>query len=128
MATSVDVEQLVAELPEVTVGERYGDRTWQVTGKAFAWERPFRKADLKRFGDQEPPPGPILAVRVADLHEKEAVLAEGRPGVFTITHFDGYAALLVQLEAVEPKTLRDLVVDAWLACAPAALAESYLRR
>ncbi|HLL64025.1 MAG TPA: hypothetical protein VK401_13325 [Propionibacteriaceae bacterium] len=128
MATSVDVEKLVAELPEVTVGERYGDRTWQVTGKAFAWERPFRKADLKRFGDQEPPPGPILAVRVADLHEKEAVLAEGRPGVFTITHFDGYAALLVQLEAVEPKTLRDLVVDAWLACAPAALAESYLRR
>ena len=78
--------------------------------------------------DQEPPPGPILAVRVADLHEKEAVLAEGRPGVFTITHFDGYAALLVQLEAVEPKTLRDLVVDAWLACAPAALADDYLKR
>ena len=90
--------------------------------------RPFSKADLKRFGSETPPSGPILAVRVADLHEKEAVLAEGPDGVFTIPHFDGYAAVLVQLEAVAPDTLRDLVVDAWLACAPAALADDYLKR
>ena len=128
MATYHDVERLVAELPEVTTGEWYRQRTWQVAGKAFVWERPFSKADRKRFGDAEPPSGPILAVRVADLHEKEAVLAEGRDGVFTIPHFDGYAGLLIQLDVVDRETLRDLVVDAWLACAPARLAEGYLKR
>jgi hypothetical protein len=128
MATYDDVERLAMELPEVRVGESRGNRTWQVGGKAFAWERPFSKADVKRFGDQDPPTGPILAVRVADLHEKESVLAEARDGVFTIPHFDGYAGLLVQLDETTPEILRELVVDAWLACAPASVAEEFLKR
>ena len=93
MADYEDVARLATGLPEVTVGERYGYRTWTVAGKAFAWERPFSKADVKRFGSETPPAGPILAVRVADLAEKEAVLAEAPAGVFTIPHFDGYAGL-----------------------------------
>src|ERR687893_560905 len=127
MADYEDVARVATGLPDVTVGERHGHRTWNVAGKAFAWERPFSKADVKRFGSETPPSGPILAVRVADLAEKEAVLAEEQNGVFTIPHFDGYAGLLIQLDVVDPDPLRDLVVDAWLACAPAALAEDYLK-
>ena len=48
---------------------------------------------------------------VEDLGEKEAVLAEGLPGFFTISHFDGYAAALIQLKRVRKRTLRDALVD-----------------
>ena len=76
-----------SQLPDVTEGERHSTRTCFVGRKAFAWERPFSKADVRRFGDQTPPGGPILAVRVADLGEKEALLAAHPEAFFTIPHF-----------------------------------------
>ena len=128
MVTLDQAAELALELPEVVEGVRHGHRTWEVGGKVFAWERPYSKADIKRFGAETPPDGPILAVTVEDLGEKEAVLAEGHPGFFTISHFDGYAAVLIQLKRVRKGALRDALVDGWLACAPAALADDFLER
>ncbi len=128
MVSIEEAARLALELPEVTEGERYGNRTWVVAGKAFAWERPFSKADIRRFGDASPPEGPILAVRVEDLGEKEAVLASEPKAFFTIPHFDGYAAVLIQLKQVSKRALRDAIIDGWLACAPSPLADDYIKQ
>jgi hypothetical protein len=128
MATVDDVARMAVALPEVTEGERYGNRTWAVRGKAFAWERPFSKADIRRFGDETPPAGPILAISVADLGEKDAVLAANPKAFFTIPHFNGYPAILVQLNKVTQKALREALLDGWLAKAPRALADEYAAR
>ncbi len=128
MATLNDVAVITSELPDVAEGDRHGHRAWSVAGKVFAWERPFSKADIKRFGDTPVPGGPVLAVKVEDLGEKEAVLAAQPRAFFTIPHFDGYAAVLIQLTKVSTKALREAVVDGWLACAPPNLAEQYLQR
>jgi len=126
MVTLDEVARFAEGLPEVTVGERHGHHTWFVATKAFAWDRPFSKADIKRFGAETPPDGPILAVSVDDLEEKEAVLAANHRGFFTIEHFNGYAAVLIQLRVAAPGVVRDAVVDGWLSVAPPALAEAYV--
>jgi hypothetical protein len=134
MVSLDDVARMTTELPEVVEIERHGNRAWAVAGatarggaKVFAWERPFSKADIRRYGTETPPDGPILAIRVADLHEKEAVLADDPDAFFTIPHFDGHAAVLVRLEKVTEAALREAIVDGWLACAPPELTARYRR-
>ena len=120
------VARLATSFPDVTEGTHWGNRTWQVAGKSFVWERPFSKADLKRFGQARIPDEPIIAIRTEDMQDKEAVLASAPAGAFDIEHFANYPAYLVELPLATEDQVRELVTDGWLAVAPESLAREFL--
>ena len=127
MADWKQVRRLALALPESAEQASHGHPSWCVRGKSFAWMRPLRRPDLEALGPAAPE-GPILAVRVAHLLAKEAVLA-ARPEVcFTTPHFDGYPAVLIRLDRIGVRDLEDLLVEGWLARAPKTLARGYLER
>jgi hypothetical protein len=125
MASWDDVRRIADALPEVTEGESRGQRHWRVRDKTFVWERPLRTSDLAALAGAAPD-GPILGVRVADLGVKDALVADSPDAVFTTPHFDGYRAVLVQLDRVTLAELEELIVEAWLAQAPKRLAKEFL--
>jgi len=107
-------------------GERVsrGNARWEVRGKGFVWERPLRRSDLEALGDRAPQ-GPILGARVEHLGAKEALLADASGMFFTTPHFDGYPAVLVRLGEIGAEELNEVIVESWLARAPARLAKEY---
>jgi hypothetical protein len=120
-----DVSTAALSLPGTAVETSHGQRAWSVGDKGFVWERPLRRGDLEALG-ADAPKGPILGVRTDGLEMKEALLA-GNPRVyFTTPHFDGFPAVLVQLDKIALKELRAIIREAWLARAPKRLVDVYL--
>jgi hypothetical protein len=122
MATWDDVRRFALVLPEAEEhAGREGTPSWRVADKGFAWERPLRKADLEALGVAAPD-GPVLGARVADEGVKHALIADDPSVYFTTPHFDGYPAILVSLDRIEPDELNELIVEAWLCRAPKRVA------
>lgn len=124
MADWDDVRRFALALPETAERESRGNAQWRVKEKLFVWERPLRKPDLEALG-QKAPEGAVLGAMVADLGEKEALLLERPEVFFTTPHFNGYAAVLVRLERISEELLGQVVIEAWLARAPARLTQEY---
>lgn len=121
MASERDVARFAMALPDVEQ-----DRTaWQVHKKTFVWLRELRKADLAALGE-DAPTGPLIGVRVADEGEKFALIEQNPAVYLTTPHFDGYPAVLVQLDHIDLGELREIITDAWLSRAPRRLAAAYL--
>ena len=121
MATWDDVARLALALPEATEDPSHsGTRSWRVRDKAFAWERPLRRADVAELGDAAPS-GPVLAVRVPDVEARTALIADS-PGVyFATSHFAGYPAVLIWLEEISVDELAEVLDEAWECRAPRRL-------
>ena len=125
MATWADVRRLALALPGTAEGTSYGAQAWKVRDRTFVWERPLRRADVEHLGDAVPD-GPVLGAAVADEGVKHALVADDPAVHLTTPHFDGYAVVLVRLDAVDVTELAELVTDAWLVKAPKRLAREHL--
>jgi hypothetical protein len=89
--------------------------------KGFAWVWLEREAPKK---PRVPNPA-VLAVRVANLAEKDAILASSATKFFTEPHYNGFPAVLVRLKAVKVTELKLLIRDAWRCQAPKDLVKSF---
>jgi hypothetical protein len=125
MTTFDDVRRIALALPETSEKQSWGHASWRVKDKGFVWERPLRKSDLEALGDAAPD-GLILGARVENLMAKESLLQSDPEVYFTTPHFDGYPAILVQLEKISEEELTEVIVEAWLNRAPPKVAQKYL--
>ncbi|HXN75828.1 MAG TPA: hypothetical protein VN876_04275 [Gemmatimonadaceae bacterium] len=121
MATQADVRRIALSLPNA---EEAADRfAFSVTNKGklkgFVWVWMERVVPKK---PRVPNPG-VIAVRVANEGQKNALLSADGKKFFTEPHYDGFPAVLVRLDAVTVKDLKVLIAEAWRCQAPAELAE-----
>jgi hypothetical protein len=123
VATWDDVRELALSYPGVEEGVSRGTAVWRC-GKLVVWDRPLRQRDRDELGLRAPD-GAVLGAAVADEGEKRA-LVESEPALFFTTgHFDGYAAVLVDLDRISRERLAEVVEDAWRAVAPKKLVAQY---
>jgi hypothetical protein len=115
MATLDDARRIAAALPEATPDA--GGFAYRVDGKLFTW------IWMERVQPKRPRvPNPnVIAVRVADEAEKQAMLALGSEAFFTEPHYDGYPAVLVRLPAIDVALLGTVIGEAWRVRAPRRL-------
>jgi hypothetical protein len=125
VADQADVRRIALSLPDTSEDEgrfafsvRKGDRE-----KGFAW------VWMERVAPKRPrvPNPQVVALRVADLAEKELLLAAEPAKFFTEPHYNGFPAVLVRLPAIDVDELAALIAEAWRCQAPRALVDAYQR-
>ena len=91
--------------------------------KGFVW------AWNERVEPKKPrvPRADVVAVRVVDRFDKEALLASDEEKFFTEPHYNGFPAVLVRLSLIGLEELEELIFGAWRCQAPRALADALER-
>jgi hypothetical protein len=130
MATMRDLDALAMAMPGTVQEESEDGRpSYLVNGKMYCFHRSRRPDAVDpETGDRL---ADVLMFRVADLEEKELILADPSGPFFTTPHFNGYPAVLLRirdLKRLSRAELRDVVVDAWLTRAPKRVAKAWLEQ
>jgi hypothetical protein len=126
------VDEICAALPDTELGISWGDRpTWKVPrgpkGKGFLLYRApgptaVDPATGERYED-------LIVITTPTEVEKNALVEDESTPFFTIPHFNGYSAVLVQqsrLGEITRQELEEVITDAWAAKAPARLVKEHL--
>lgn len=132
-ARAEDVDEICGSLPQTWFGTSWGAvPTWLVPGgsggkgRGFVlYREPHRSAVDPATGE---PYDDLLVIRTASADDK-GVLVEGDGPFFTIDHFKGYNAVLVQqsrLGEITRAELAEVITEAWLAVAPKKLVREFL--
>lgn len=122
MADQDDVRRIALALPDTSEAE---DRfAFSVRNKdkqkGFVW------AWNERVEPKKPrvPRADVVAIRVVDRVEKEALLLSDEEKFFTEPHYNGFPAVLVRLPLIDVDELEELIIDAWCCQAPRALVDA----
>ncbi len=127
-----DVDEICASLPETEFGITWGDRpTWKVPrgekGRGFVLYRsPHKTAINPDTGEMY---DDLLVIVTPTEVEKNALVEDPTTPFFTIPHFDGFNAVLVQqsrLGEVDRDELAEIITDAWATRAPKKLVKEHL--
>ena len=135
-ATPDDVEQICLSLPQTWFGVSWGDRpTYLVFHRVRDGERQGRGFVLHRAPHKsaiDPASGEmyddLLVIRTPTEAEKVALTEDPSTPFFTIPHFNGHNAVLVQesrLAEISLGELREVLTDAWRAVAPKRLVKEF---
>ena len=127
-----DVDEICAALPDTELGISWGDRpTWKVPrgpkGKGFLLYRaPGNTAIDPTTGA---PYDDLIVITTPTEVEKHVLVEDESTPFFTIPHFKGYAAVLVQqsrLGELTRQELEEVITDAWATKAPKKLVKEHL--
>jgi hypothetical protein len=134
-AAPEDVDAICGALPETWFGTSWGDvPTWLVPhrrdrgsgGRGFVlYRKPHKTAVDSATGEMY---DDLLVIRTPNADDKQALVEADGP-FFTIAHFEGYNAVLVQLSRLHEITrdeLEEVITDAWRACASKSLVKQHL--
>jgi hypothetical protein len=108
MVTKDDVRRIALSMDGVSASGKDA-YSFSRDGRGMIWPYPEKvhpkKARVTRYD--------VFVVRVADADDKEALLL-GEPDIFfTTDHYNGYATVIVRLDAVDEERLAEVVRDAW---------------
>ena len=130
-ARVADVHAICSALPEVELGTSWGDRPTYLVRQSPK-PRGFVLVRAPRRDAIDPATGEeyqdLLVIRTPSAEDKVALVEADGP-FFTIDHFQGYNAVLVQqsrLGEITRDELAEVITDAWVATAPKKLVKEFL--